>query len=143
MSRRAGRSEKRRPATAGSRSRERARGRRGSRAMAYVVTARCIDCRYTYCAVVCPVDCFWEITSPHRMLVIDPETCTDCNACVSECPVNAIWPEAELPDAYSSWKAFNAEHWKQGTQVKEGSDPLPTARLLDEIQTAERASEIV
>src|SRR5206468_7755235 len=107
-------------------------------AMAYVVTARCVDCRYTYCLVTCPMDCFWEITAPHRMLVIDPGTCIDCDACIPECPVNAIWPDTELPDAYASWTAFNAEHYKEGTQLfkakrTEGStDPLPTARLLED-----------
>lgn len=107
--------------------------------MAYVVTARCVDCRYTYCAVPCPVDCFYEITTPHRMLVIDPDACVVCDACVPECPVNAIWNDEELPDAYASWQAFNAEHCKCGTQMSGGSDPLPTARLLDEIQAEERS----
>ena len=106
--------------------------------MAYVVTARCVDCRYTYCAVPCPTDCFWEITSPHRMLVINPDSCIDCDACLSECPVNAIWPDHEVPAPYVAWTAFNAETWKRGTQVKGGSDPLPTARLLEDIQAEER-----
>jgi len=64
--------------------------------MAHVVTARCAGCRYTYCAVECPVTCFWEIEKPHHMLVIDPDTCIDCEACVPACPVNAIWPDHEL-----------------------------------------------
>ena len=44
--------------------------------MTHVVTERCVDCRYTYCVVECPVTCFWEIKDPH-MLVIDPDTCID------------------------------------------------------------------
>jgi len=111
--------------------------------MAYVVSGRCIDCRYTYCAIPCPCDCFWEITSPHRMLVIDPDSCIDCDACVSQCPVNAIWPDHELPAAFAEWTAFNAEHAGTGTQVKGGSDPLPTARLLEDIQADERAKGLV
>lgn len=106
--------------------------------MAYVVTARCIDCRYTYCAVPCPVDCFYEIKTPHRMLVINPEECIVCDACVPECPVNAIWPEEELPEPYSAWKDFNAQNWNVGTQVTEGSDPLPTARLIEAVQAEEK-----
>ena len=51
--------------------------------MTHVVTARCVDCRYTYCVVECPVSCFYEVKDPH-MLVIDPGTCIDCEACVPE-----------------------------------------------------------
>ena len=76
--------------------------------MAHVVTERCVDCRYTDCCAVCPVDCFYEIESP-AMLVIDPATCIDCALCVSECPVQAIWPEDELPDVYSDWTDRNDE----------------------------------
>src|SRR5437773_10861585 len=87
-----------------------ARPRETPFAMAHVVTERCVNCRYTYCAVACPVNCFWEITNPH-MLVIDPNTCIDCEACVPECPINAIWPDHELPAAYASWTDFNAKHF--------------------------------
>ena len=62
--------------------------------MAYVVTDSCIDCKYTSCAAVCPVEAFRE--GPDR-LYIDPEACIDCNACVPECPVHAIYSESELP----------------------------------------------
>jgi ferredoxin len=106
--------------------------------MAYVVTARCVDCRYTYCVVKCPVACFWEIQQPH-MLLIDPVTCVHCDACVPECPVNAIWPDTDVPPEYGEWTAFNAENFEKGVSVEAGTDPLPTARLLDEIQAEERA----
>ena len=43
--------------------------------MAYVVTEGCIDCKYTDCVEVCPVDCFHE--GPNFM-VINPEDCIDC-----------------------------------------------------------------
>ena len=107
--------------------------------MAHIVTERCVDCRYTYCAVECPVSCFYEITEPKHMLVIDPDTCIDCEACVPACPINAIWPEHELPEVFASWTAFNAEHAKKGKNLTEGSDPLPTAKLLEEIQAEEKA----
>ena len=67
--------------------------------MAHVVTERCVDCRYTDCCAVCPVDCFYETESP-AMLVIDPDTCIDCGLCIPECPIQAIWTEDELPDAW-------------------------------------------
>ena len=106
--------------------------------MAPVVTERCVNCRYTYCAVVCPVDCFWELKSP-AMLVIDPNECTDCRACVPECPVNAIWPDHEVPAAVASWTDFNANEYRKGTQVTAGTDPLPTAKSLEDIQADELA----
>lgn len=106
--------------------------------MTHVVTARCVDCRYTYCVVECPVTCFWEVKDPH-MLVIDPGTCIDCEACVPQCPVNAIYPDHELPSEYADWEAKNAELFEQGVNVTEGSDPLDSARLLEEIQEEEKA----
>jgi ferredoxin len=33
---------------------------------------------------------------------IDPDTCIDCGACVPECPFEAIFPEDEVPAAYSA-----------------------------------------
>lgn len=74
--------------------------------MTYVVTESCIRCKYTDCVEVCPVDCFHE--GPN-FLVINPEECIDCNLCVAECPVNAIYPEDEVPDDQKQFIALNAE----------------------------------
>ena len=62
--------------------------------MTYVVTESCIKCKYTDCVEVCPVDCFYE--GP-EFLVIDPDECIDCGLCVPECPIEAIYPDDELP----------------------------------------------
>lgn len=70
--------------------------------MTYIVTDRCVNNRYTECVADCPVDCFYEIKDPH-MLIINPEECIDCDACVPLCPVNAIYPEAEVPPEYEEW----------------------------------------
>jgi ferredoxin len=35
-------------------------------------------------------------------MYIDPDTCIDCGACVPECPYAAIFPEDEVPSAYSA-----------------------------------------
>ena len=51
--------------------------------MTHVVTGRCVDCRYTDCCTVCPVECFYETKDP-AMLVIDPDTCIDCELCVPD-----------------------------------------------------------
>ena len=61
--------------------------------MTYVVFSPCIGTKDTACVQVCPVDCFFDIG---EMLIIHPEECIDCGACVDECPVNAILPEDEV-----------------------------------------------
>ncbi|WP_028451100.1 ferredoxin FdxA [Chitinilyticum aquatile] len=74
--------------------------------MAFVVTDACVRCKYTDCVAVCPVDCFRE--GPN-FLAIDPEECIDCSLCVAECPVNAIYPQDEVPAEYQHYIALNAE----------------------------------
>ena len=74
--------------------------------MAYVVTERCVDCKYTDCAAVCPVEAFHELED---RLYINPDTCIDCDACVPECPVEAIFSDMSLPEEYSGWLEMNAE----------------------------------
>lgn len=90
--------------------------------MTYVVTESCIRCKYTDCVEVCPVDCFRE--GPN-FLVIDPEECIDCNLCVAECPVEAIYPEDEVPEDQKQFIDLNAElalKWPAITLKK----PAPT-----------------
>ena len=106
--------------------------------MAHVVTDRCVDCRYTDCCAVCPVECFWEVTKP-AMLVIDPNVCIDCAQCIPECPIYAIYPEAELPDVYKEWTKKNAELYSKGVQITAKKDSLPSAIPLEAIQAREKA----
>lgn len=61
--------------------------------MTFVVTEKCILCKYTDCVEVCPVDCFHE--GP-KSLVIDPDECIDCALCEPECPVEAIMSEDDV-----------------------------------------------
>jgi ferredoxin len=74
--------------------------------MAYVVTAPCFGCKYTDCVVVCPADCFRE---GDQMLYIDPVDCIDCGMCVAECPVEAIYPDDEVPKEWEQFIQLNAE----------------------------------
>ena len=62
--------------------------------MTHVVAEPCFNCKYTDCVVVCPVECFYE---GEAILFIHPEECIDCEACVPECPVAAIFHEDNLP----------------------------------------------
>ena len=74
--------------------------------MTHVVTEACINCKYTDCVDVCPVDCFKE--GPN-FLTIDPDECIDCAVCIPECPVNAIFAEEDLPKDQLHMTALNAE----------------------------------
>jgi ferredoxin len=65
-------------------------------------------------------------------LIIHPEECIDCMACVDECPVHAIYAEEDVPPEFQVDIEFNAT---QAREVKESAqdaietkkDPLPTA----------------
>ena len=77
--------------------------------------------------------------SHSAMLVIDPDTCIDCELCVTECPVNAIYPEDELPEVYREWLEKSRDLVDPDRNVAEKRDPHPEARTLEEIQAEERA----
>tara|TARA_Y100000593_G_C4285008_1_gene324953 strand:- start:98 stop:307 length:210 start_codon:yes stop_codon:yes gene_type:complete len=56
-------------------------------------------------------------------LIIDPDLCIDCNACVSECPVDAIYPEEEVPQDEIEWIEKNEEE-SIDADVAEGDSPV-------------------
>jgi ferredoxin len=89
--------------------------------MAHIVAEPCFDCKYTDCVVVCPVDCFYEGA---QMLYIHPDECIDCEACVPECPVEAIFHEDNLPDEWKEFTALNAEQSPQCPVITEKKDAL-------------------
>ncbi len=74
--------------------------------MPFVVTENCINCKYTKCAGVCPVDCFREGSN---FLVIDPDECIDCALCMPECPVGAIMEDRNVPADQRVFIRLNAE----------------------------------
>ena len=92
--------------------------------MAYVVTERCIRCKYTDCVDVCPVDSFRE---GRNFLVIDPAECIDRTLCVAECPVEAIYAEDDVPHDQKQFIALNAELAKEWKPIVERKDALPDA----------------
>jgi len=104
--------------------------------MAHVVTSKCVACKFTDCVEVCPVACFYELDN---QLVIHPDDCIDCTACVAECPVEAIYAEGDVPADYQANIEFNAVEARrvkdsgQDAIVKK-KEPLPTA--------AQRKSEL-
>ena len=84
--------------------------------MALVITQPCIGTKDTACVAVCPVDCIHPTKQEPdfeaaEMLYIDPEICIDCNLCVDECPVRAIFPEQEVPTEWRHFIEKNRAHY--------------------------------
>ena len=46
-----------------------------------------------------------------EMLYIHPDECIDCGACEPECPVEAIFPEDEIPDDQKDFIRINYERF--------------------------------
>ena len=94
--------------------------------MTYIVTDNCIQCKYTDCVEVCPVDCFYE---GENMLVIHPDECIDCGVCEPECPAEAIKPDTE--SGLDEWLALNTKYAQMWPNLSERRDPLPEAKARD------------
>lgn len=92
--------------------------------MTHVVLESCIQCRYTDCVDVCPVDCFKK--GPN-FLVIDPDECIDCAVCIPECPVEAIVAEEDVPADQQHMIALNAELTKKWPTISRMENSLPDA----------------
>ncbi len=89
--------------------------------MTHVVAKPCHGCRYTDCVVVCPVECFYE---GEQMLYIHPDECIDCEACVPECPVEAIFYEDDLPEEWREYIELNASEAPKSPNIIEQKEPL-------------------
>ena len=92
--------------------------------MTFVVTEACIQCKYTDCVSVCPMDCFFE--GPNFM-VIHPDECIDCSICVAECPVDAIVSDQEIAPEQQHFIAINRElaYSPQYQRIMKVKSPLP------------------
>ena len=93
--------------------------------MSYVVTENCINCKFTDCVEVCPVDCFYE---GENFLVINPDECIDCGVCEPECPAEAIFPDTEA--AAAGWGDINRQYAGQWPNI---------TKKIDSMQGAEEA----
>ncbi len=97
--------------------------------MAHVVTSKCVNCKFTDCVEVCPVACFYEMDN---QVVIHPEDCIDCTACVAECPVEAIYAEGDVPGDFQKDVEYNTAESHRikdsgASAILKKKDPLPTA----------------
>jgi ferredoxin len=92
--------------------------------MACVVAEPCVGCKYTDCVVVCPCECFY---ADERQLYIDPDDCIDCGACIPECPVEAIFLDADVPEKWAGYVQLNADRVK-------ALKPLPDAHVTEKVR---------
>lgn len=99
--------------------------------MTFVVTDSCINCKYTDCVEVCPVDCFHE---GENFLAIDPDECIDCALCEPECPVNAIMSEDEVPEDQKEFIKINAEVSQKWPVINTSKGGLPDAKDWEDVK---------
>jgi ferredoxin len=64
------------------------------------------------------------------MLYIDPQACIDCEACVPECPVDAIYADTAVPAKWTRYIQLNAERVLAAqtgatTNITDKQEPLP------------------
>jgi ferredoxin len=86
--------------------------------MAYVIAKPCIGVKDTACVAVCPCDCIHPTPNEKgfasaEMLLIDPVACIDCNLCAGECPVQAIFPQDDVPAEWAEFIERNAVYYRQ------------------------------
>jgi ferredoxin len=55
------------------------------------------------------MECFY---GDEQQLYIDPDDCIDCGACVPECPVEAIFLDADVPAKWGDFVQLNADRVK-------------------------------
>lgn len=58
------------------------------------------------------------------MLYIHPDECIDCEACVPECPVEAIFHEDDVPEEWQSFIQLNADKIEGSENITERKEPL-------------------
>lgn len=77
--------------------------------MAYIITEPCIGTKDASCVEVCPVDCIYE---GEDQFYIHPDECIDCGACEPECPVQAIFPDTDVPPEWTNYIEKNRVHFE-------------------------------
>ena len=99
--------------------------------MAYIITRLCRDCVDTACVSVCPVDCIYhykgaDTDSFPNQLYIHPDECIDCGACEPECPWQAIFEEAAVPEVFAPDTPLNYKMMENSGDFEVAkNDPKP------------------
>lgn len=86
--------------------------------MTFVIAQPCVGEKDTSCVTVGPFECIHPTKAEAGfaaadMLHIDPDTCTSCGLCRDECPVNAIFPDDELPTEWAEFIDRNAAFYRR------------------------------
>ena len=97
--------------------------------MTYVITQKCVGTCDSACVDVCPCDCIIGPVPldqlravpvnergarfPGVQMFIDPDECTNCGACVAECPADAIYLDTDVPDAHREDVERNAAFFRR------------------------------
>jgi ferredoxin len=63
------------------------------------------------------------------MVYVDPVECITCRACLTACPVNAIFDVDDLPAEKSHWIEINAQRAAQLPTILEKQTALPNAEM--------------
>ena len=82
--------------------------------MSYVITAHCLNCRAAVCYAVCPADAVGGGDLGQQMY-IDPDLCIQCGICAEACPIDAIYPEEDLPRRWSHYAEINRAFFHRPT----------------------------
>ena len=91
--------------------------------MTYIIAKDCVDVMDGACVDVCPVDCIYSKPGDNQ-LFISPDECIDCEACVPECPVAAIFHEDNVPEDQADFTQLNADMAPQCPNITEQKEPL-------------------
>lgn len=105
--------------------------------MPFVVTGKCIQCKYADCVEVCPTDAFY---SGENMMVINPDECIDCGVCEPECPIEAIKNDEELEEGEEKWVDINIRFSATWPNITKSHGPMPEAEAYADVPVAEKES---
>jgi len=103
--------------------------------MTFVITPGC--CLDASCVAVCPVQCIRPRPgdpgfTTAEQLYIDPATCIDCQACMDECPIDAVHPDYDLPNEFGDLLAINAQYFAQRPIAESAAPVVRRPRLPEE-----------
>lgn len=112
--------------------------------MTFVITPGC--CSDASCVAVCPVQCIRPRPGDPdfhsaEQLYIDPATCIDCQACMEACPIDAVYPDYDMPDNFGDLLKINADYF-EGNPVVEAAAPRHVRVRLPESRPSLRVAVV-